>query len=108
MSQNSSVVMRDQLIEQFHSVVADTEQLLKTVASAGGDKVDAMRAAAEQSLKKAKERLHDLQHAATEKAGEASDQAHAYVHEHPWQAIGAAASFTIAAGLVIGLLLRRH
>ena len=67
-----------------------------------------MRSSAEQSLKKAKARLHDLQHAAAEKVGDASDQAHAYVHEHPWQAIGVAASFTIAAGLVIGLLLHRH
>jgi len=108
MSLHSSVAIREQLIEQFHAVVNDTEQLLKTVTNAGGDKVDAMRTSAEKSLKKAKERLHDLQHAAAEKAGDASDQAHAYVHEHPWQAISAAAALTVAAGLVIGLLLHRH
>lgn len=105
---HSSVVTKDQLIAQFNAVVAETEQLLKTAATAGGEQVGAVRASAEHSLKNARDRLRDLQHAATDKVEAASGRADAYVHEHPWQAIGVAAGFTVVAGVVVGLLLNRH
>ena len=108
MSRHSSVVTKDQLVEQFNAVVTETEQLLKSVATAGGEKVGALRAGAEQSLASAKERLRELQHAATDQVEAASKTADDYVHAHPWQAIGTAAGLTIVAGVVIGLLLNRH
>jgi ElaB/YqjD/DUF883 family membrane-anchored ribosome-binding protein len=67
-----------------------------------------LRAGAEQSLENAKERLHELQHAAVDQVDAASKSTDEYVHRHPWQAIGVAAGLTVAAGVVIGLLLNRH
>jgi ElaB/YqjD/DUF883 family membrane-anchored ribosome-binding protein len=108
MNLHASVVTKGQLIEQFNAVVTETEQLLKSVATAGGEKAGALRASAEQSLANAKDRLRDLQHAATDKVEAASKTTDAYVHEHPWQAIGMAAGLTIITSVVIGLLLNRR
>ena len=90
MNRHASVVTKDQLVEQFHAVVTETEQLLKSVATAGGEKAGALRAGAEQSLANAKEKLRELQHAAVEQVDAASKSTDEYVHENPWQAIGAA------------------
>lgn len=108
MSQHASVVTKDKLIEQFNAVIGETEQLLKAVATAGGEQVGALRGNAEQSLAKAKDRLRDLQHAATDQVGAASKATDHYVHEHPWQAMGVAAGVAVVASVVVGLLLNRH
>ncbi len=108
MTRHASVVTKHQLIEQFHEVVTDTEQLLKSVATAGGEQAGAMRASAEQGLAKARARLRDFQHAATDKVEAASKTTDAYVHEHPWQSIGVAAGLAVVASLAIGLLLNRR
>ena len=109
MNRDASVVTKGQLIEQFNAVVTETEHLLKSVATAGGEKVGALRAGAEQSLANAKERLRELQHAATDQVDAASKSTDAYVHAHPWQSIGMATGLVaVAAGVVLSLLLNRR
>src|SRR5688572_16395091 len=97
-------VSRDQLIEEFNTVVADTEQLLRSMASAGGEKAGALRESAEQKLAATKERLRSLQKTGSEKASAAAKSADEYAHAHPWHVIGLAA----AAGIALGLLLNRR
>lgn len=108
MNRPATVVTKDQLIEQFNGVVTETEQLLKSVATAGGEKVGAMRASAEQSLANAKERLLELRHAASDRAEAAARTTDEYVHEHPWQAIGVAAGLAVFTSVVVSLLLHRR
>jgi ElaB/YqjD/DUF883 family membrane-anchored ribosome-binding protein len=108
MNPHANEATKDQLIENFKTVVTETEQLLKSVANAGGEKAGALRASVEQNLAIAKERLRDVQQAATEKAQAAAQATDGYVHEHPWQAIGIAAGFSGVIGVVIGLLLNRR
>jgi len=108
MSTNTIEVTKQQLVEEFNSVVAETEQLLKTVANAGGDKAGAMRASVEQNLAMAKERLRSLQHMATEKTSAAAHATDEYVHANPWQAIGVAAGIGAVLGALIGLSLNRR
>ena len=108
MNRHTSVVTKDQLVEQFNAVVTEAEQLLKSVATAGDEKVGGFRASAEQSLTKAMERLRELQHAATDKVEAASKTTDVYVHEHPWRTIGVAAGAAVVAGMAIGLLMNRH
>jgi ElaB/YqjD/DUF883 family membrane-anchored ribosome-binding protein len=108
MTQHVIEVTKDQLIENFNTVVSETEQLLKSVANAGGEKAGALRASVEQNLAIAKDRLRDLQQAATEKTQAAAQATDDYVHEHPWQAIGIAAGLGGAIGVAIGLLLNRR
>lgn len=108
MTTHANEVTKDQLIENFNTVVTETEQLLKSVANAGGEKAGALRASVEHNLAVAKDRLRHLQEAATEKTQAAAHATDEYVHENPWQAIGIAAGLGGVIGVAIGLLLNRR
>lgn len=108
MSRRSSEVTKQQLIEQFDTIVTDTEQLLKSVANAGGEKAGALRAGMEQNLAAAKERLQEFREAATRRTQAAAHATDEYVHANPWQVIGVAAGLTAVIGMAAGLLLNRR
>lgn len=95
-------VTKEQLIHDFKAVVADAEALLKATAGQGGESIAAMRSKVEASLATAKEKMTDAEHALiarTKAAAKATDE---YVHVHPWQSIGIAASIGVVIGLLIG------
>ena len=98
---------KDKLLQDFNEVVADAEQLLKAVASAGGDKVQGLRAGVEESLQSARARLADLEHKAIAQTRAVARSTDAYVHDNPWRAIGVAAAISAALGLLLGLLVNR-
>lgn len=104
MTKSDTQVSREKLIADFNTVVADAEQLLKSVASDGSDKAQALRVKAEDSLKVAKERLLELEGTLEVKAKAAAAATEVYVQEHPWQTLGIAA----ALGVLVGLLLNRR
>ena len=101
-------VARDKLLKDFNEVVSDTEQLLKSVASAGNEKSQALKANVEQSLKLAKERLRELQDEAVDRTRIAAKRTDEYVHANPWQSIGIVAGIAAVVGIVLGLLLNRR
>ncbi|MDQ1315629.1 MAG: hypothetical protein QG662_1738 [Pseudomonadota bacterium] len=95
-------ITKEQLIHDFKVVVADAEALLKATAGQGGEAMSAVRDRVEESLATAKARMADAQEelmARTKAAAKATDE---YVHVHPWQAIGVAASVGVVIGLLIG------
>ena len=92
------------LLDALQSVVRDAEALLHATAAQTGDRIDAVRSRAEESLKQAKSSLGDLQDEALESVRDAADATQNYVKKNPWQSIGIAAGV----GLLIGLLLRRR
>lgn len=97
-------VTKEQLIHDFKVVVADAEALLKATAGQGGEALIAVRAKVEESLAAAKVKMSDAQAALLVKTKAAAKATDEYVHVHPWQAIGIAASV----GMVIGLLVGRR
>jgi ElaB/YqjD/DUF883 family membrane-anchored ribosome-binding protein len=101
-------VTREKLLQDFNMVVAETEQLLKAAATAGGDKAAVWREGVEQKLKVAKDKLIQLEEAAVVKTKEAAQATDNYVHDKPWQAIGITAGVSILVGVTIGLLLNRR
>lgn len=101
-------VAKEKLLHDFNEVVSDTEQLLKSVASAGGEKAQALRASLEQNLKATRERLRQLEESALERTRAAAKVTDKYVHVHPWQSIAIAAGFAAILGIVVGLLLNRR
>lgn len=101
-------VAKDKLLHDFNEVVADTEQLLKSVASAGGEKSQALRASIEQNLKAARERLHQLEERALDRTRATARATDEYVHGHPWQSIAIASGLAAIVGVVVGLLLNRR
>lgn len=103
-------VTTDKLVQDLRLVVGDAEDLLKATASQTGERVQQVRAKAEESLRGARARLEgmtenvsvrvrDAAREARNAALEANDQ----VREHPWTAVGVAAGI----GLVVGILLGR-
>ncbi len=97
-----SEVTKEQLMSDFKVVVADAEALLKATAGQGGEALAAARTRAEESLAVAKAKMSEAQAALavrTKAAAKATDE---YVHVHPWQAMGIAASLGVVIGLLIG------
>ena len=102
--EREAAASREQLIDDFNKVVADTEDLLRSAVSAGGEKATAWRANLEQSLRTTRARLKELEEDAMKRTTEAARATDQYVHENPWQAVAAAAGV----GFLIGVLLSRR
>jgi ElaB/YqjD/DUF883 family membrane-anchored ribosome-binding protein len=108
MTQATVEVTREKLLQDFNMVVAETEQLLKAAAAAGGDKANVWREGVEQKLKAAKDKLVELEETAIVKTREAARATDGYVHENPWQAIGVTAGVSVVLGIALGLMMNRR
>jgi ElaB/YqjD/DUF883 family membrane-anchored ribosome-binding protein len=95
---------RDQIVDQFSSVISEAESLLSKATHETGEKARDLRSQAEARLLTAKLKLQELQGQAVERAKDAARATDDYVHENPWQAIGVAA----AIGMIAGLLISRR
>ena len=89
-------------------MVEETEQLLKSMATAGGEKAGAMKASVEQGLAAAGSRLARIREESMQQAGAAARATEEYVQENPWTALGTVAAVSAVAGLVAGLLIARR
>ena len=97
-------VTTDQLVADLKTVVEDAEALLKATSTLTGEKIQEVRARAEESLRQARVRLTEVEEEAMRRAREVAEAADEYVRENPWQSVGIAAGI----GLVVGLLLARR
>lgn len=82
----------DQLLNELKTVVSDAEDLLKATAGQTGERIEKVRARAEESVRLARESM--------KVAGLQLDE---QVREHPWTALGVAAGL----GVILGVLLAR-
>jgi ElaB/YqjD/DUF883 family membrane-anchored ribosome-binding protein len=96
--------VRDRLIGDFKTVVHDAEELLKATASQTGDKIGAVRARAEESLREARRKLDEVESDLVDRAKAAAEVTDDLVHENPWQAVAIAAGV----GFLLGMLTGRH
>jgi len=101
-------VTQERLLEEFSAVVGETEQLLKSVALAGGEKGNALKAGLDERIALVSDRLAGLRDDSMRQATAAAHAADDYVQDNPWQAVGIAAGVAAAAGVVVGLLLARR
>jgi ElaB/YqjD/DUF883 family membrane-anchored ribosome-binding protein len=88
---------RERLAQEFSAVITDSEKLLKDMASAGGERAQALRSDLELKLQEARVRLDRMQ-----------KQADEYVHANPWQSVAIATAVGAIIGIVLGLVLNRH
>jgi ElaB/YqjD/DUF883 family membrane-anchored ribosome-binding protein len=91
-------VTTDKLMADLQLVVADA----KATAGQAGEKVSAVRARAEESIRNAKVRIAAAGDMVSERSREAARHADRYVHENPWNAIGVAAGVGLLLGFLIG------
>jgi ElaB/YqjD/DUF883 family membrane-anchored ribosome-binding protein len=105
MSTNANAeVTTDQLLADLKTVMNDAEALLRATSSQTGEKIQEVRARAEESLRQAKQRLSTIEDEALRRAREVADATDEYVRGNPWQSVGIAAGV----GLLVGLLLARR
>jgi ElaB/YqjD/DUF883 family membrane-anchored ribosome-binding protein len=97
-------ISANQLIDDLTAVIRDAESLLRATAAQTGDKVEEIRARAQESVRAAKARLATIEDQALEQARALAGDADDYVRDNPWQAVGIAAGI----GLVLGLLMSRR
>jgi ElaB/YqjD/DUF883 family membrane-anchored ribosome-binding protein len=97
-------VSTDQLVADLKTVMEDAEALLKATSALTGEKIQEVRARAEESLRQAKVRLSAVEEEAMRRARELAGAADEYVRDNPWQSVGIAAGI----GLVVGMLLSRR
>ncbi|HEX7012306.1 MAG TPA: DUF883 family protein [Steroidobacteraceae bacterium] len=102
MSTNSNVTA-EQLVSDLKTVIHDAEALLRATSNQTGERIQEVRARAEESLKAARARLSTLEDEALKRARELADVTDDYVRTNPWQSVGIAAGI----GLLLGLLLGR-
>ena len=108
MSVKRTDVAGDRLQDEFNTVVTETEQLLKSLQTAGGDKAGAIRDGVADGIAAAGERLEQLRRQAAAHVGAAGQATDDYVRDNPWRAIGITAAVSCLAGLVAGLLISRR
>ena len=101
MSKSKELVSTQKLMDDLSAVVADAEELLKATASQTGERIAAVRARAEESLKVAKNRIADAKDDLLDQAKVAAKEADNYVHENPWKAAGIAAAVGVLNGAII-------
>lgn len=97
-------VTTETLVEDLKTVMHDAEALLKATSTQTGEKIQEVRARAEESLRQARVRVTEVEEEALRRARELADATEEYVRENPWQAIGIAAGI----GLVLGILISRR
>lgn len=97
-------VTTDKLMQDLRVVVTDAEELLKATAGVTGEKVEKIRAKAEESLITARKRLQSASRSVQQGAVDVVETVDDQVHKNPWTAVGVAAGV----GLVIGILLSRR
>ena len=86
------------------TLVRDAQTLFDEATAAGGAKAEQLRSQGMRLLDKAIDRAHEFQEAAIQKGKKIAHDTDAYVHEHPWRAIGIAG----AVGVLLGMLIARR
>jgi len=108
MSRVQPQVTKERLSEELHSVVAETEQLLASLADAGNEKAGALKAGIAESITAAADRLAKIREQAVSQANASARATDEYVKADPWRAIGIFAGVAALAGFVAGVVVARR
>jgi len=108
MKPNAMRATREDLMNEFDTVIGETEHLLKSVAGASQEQAATLRATIEERIAEATERLARLRDDATDQAMAAAQATDRYVKDNPWQAVGVGAAAGAVAGLLLGAWIARR
>jgi ElaB/YqjD/DUF883 family membrane-anchored ribosome-binding protein len=92
------------LSREFRNVLSDIESLLKATTSVTGEELVHAKAKLNARIEEAKKTFSQTSDNIIHQAKETAATTNKYVHENPWQAVGAGATL----GLLVGLLLARR
>jgi ElaB/YqjD/DUF883 family membrane-anchored ribosome-binding protein len=91
------------LIEEFHTLIGDTERLLKFTQDSAGTQTEELRGTISANLSRARKLLSEQEGSLREHGQAAIQSTEEYVQTNPWQSIGIAAGV----GFLLGLVTRR-
>ncbi|MCF6780853.1 DUF883 family protein [Stutzerimonas stutzeri] len=91
------------LIEEFHTLIADTERLLKHTQETAGSQTQELREKISANMNRAREMMKDQEGTLRNQCDAAMQCTEEYVQTHPWQSVGIAAGV----GFLLGLIMRR-
>ncbi len=91
------------LIEEFHTLIGDTERLMKHTQDTAGAQTEELRGKITANLTRARLMLKEQEGSLREQSQAAIQCTEEYVHTHPWQSLGIAAGV----GFLFGLITRR-
>ena len=95
-------------VVELNRVVAQAEELLKTLGEEGGAAAEAVRQRVVRTVNQAKVRLGEASERVRGAATEAAQSTDRYVHDNPWKAIAYGAAIGAAFALIATALSRRE
>nr|WP_288912848.1 YqjD family protein [uncultured Pseudomonas sp.] len=104
MARTQAKTAQEILMEDFQTLVSDTERLLDHTATLAGDQADELRSQIHETLLRARETLTLTEDSVRERGQAAVIATEEYVQANPWQSVGIAAGV----GFLIGLLATRR
>lgn len=104
MARTQAKTAQEILMEDFRTLVSDTERLLDHTATLAGDQADELRSQIHETLLRARDTLKLTEDSVRERGQAAVTATEEYVQANPWQSVGIAAGV----GFLIGLLATRR
>ena len=92
---------------ELNRVVAQAEELLKSLGDEGGAAIDAVRQRVQRTVEQAKTRLSSASTRARDAANDAARATDHYVHDHPWESVAYGAALGAAVAFLVSAVLRR-
>jgi ElaB/YqjD/DUF883 family membrane-anchored ribosome-binding protein len=92
---------------ELNRIVAQAEELLKTLGEEGGAAVEAVRQRVLRTVSQAKVKLADTTARARTAANDAAESTDKYVQDNPWKSIAYGAAAGAAVALIAAALVRR-
>lgn len=86
---------------EFHNLIADIEDLLKTTTSLTGAEFELAKKKLTERVATAKASVEDLGQNFAAKARHSAEVTDRYVHQQPWQSIAACAAVSFVLGMLV-------
>lgn len=96
--------VKAKIVNDLKTMIADSEELLKAVATVSDEGFVSVRTKFEQKMRNAKNALADMSQPVFDRTKAGAAFADDYVHGNPWTVIGVG----VAIGVLVGLLTARR
>jgi ElaB/YqjD/DUF883 family membrane-anchored ribosome-binding protein len=97
----------DSTVVELSRIIAQAEELLKTLGEEGGAAAEAVRQRVLRTVSQARTRISETSQRVKGAANDAAKATDVYVHENPWKSIAYGAAAGAAVALIASLLLHR-
>ena len=104
--ENGARAAADTTVAELTRIVAQAEELLKTLGEEGGAAAEAVRARVTRTVNQARTRLNETSARVKGAANDAAVATDRYVHDNPWKSVAYGAAAGAAVALITALVLR--